>query len=100
MGPEATFELKLTRKVKNLKGICLKFKSVESGWPDRVIVMPKGKTYWVELKRPDGKGEISALQRYNGNRLWDMGHEMHFIETELELYSFLLILEEDQDDDL
>lgn len=40
------------------------------GWPDRVVLLPKGRLIWVELKRPGGKPTplqlktIGEMQRF------------------------------------
>lgn len=46
---EKAIEAYLVRKVKAIGGRALKYAG-ESGFPDRLILMPEGKAYWVELK--------------------------------------------------
>lgn len=61
---EREVEKFLIDEVKKLKGLCLKFQSPSnSGVPDRIIIMPDGKIYFIELKRPKG-GKLSSLQKY------------------------------------
>lgn len=50
---EITVEKYLTKKVKEAGGICVKL-GVYKGIPDRMLLLPKGKVYFVELKREDG----------------------------------------------
>ncbi|MDN8759846.1 VRR-NUC domain-containing protein, partial [Staphylococcus aureus] len=50
---ESKIESYLVREVKKLNGLCLKWVSPGiRGVPDRIIIMPKGKTYYVEMKQP------------------------------------------------
>ena len=70
---ESVIETHLRRLVKARGGLCYKFTSAEAGVPDRIVVF-RGKTYFVELKRPDG--ELSAIQRWQHDRLSDAGVEV------------------------
>ena len=48
---EKLLEKKLREEVKKLGGLALKFtSSTYTGMPDRIVLMPKGKVYFVELK--------------------------------------------------
>ena len=60
---ESTVEKRLCKKVKNeLHGWALKFISPGlSGVPDRIVLLPGGRIYFVELKAP-GR-EMRKLQR-------------------------------------
>lgn len=59
---EKKIEEKLRDEVKKLGGMALKFVSPShAGVFDRVVLLPGGKVWFVELKRP-GK-ELSALQK-------------------------------------
>ena len=62
---ERTIEAKLVRKVKELGGLCLKW--VSPGWvgcPDRILLLPDGRTVFVEVKRPGGKPTAIQLKRH------------------------------------
>lgn len=96
MGPESQFEQDLRKDIEALGGIYLKFKASEAGWMDRIILMPLGWTYWVELKRPDGKGQLSKLQKFQRDRLVAIGHDTCLIETEREKQRFLERIKKDQ----
>jgi hypothetical protein len=55
--------------------IVLKFNlQGNTGWPDRLIIGPDGKTVWVELKRPGE--EPTKLQRYRHSQLRERNHEV------------------------
>ena len=50
---EKKVEGKLVAMVRNAGGKCLKFESPgTAGVPDRIVMMPHGKLYFVELKAP------------------------------------------------
>ena len=60
---EKEIEKKLKDKVKEMGGLCLKWESPGyTGVPDRMILLPGGRIYFVELKAP-GKKE-RPRQRY------------------------------------
>lgn len=90
---EKEIEKKLIDKVRKHGGLCLKW--VCPGWagvPDRIILMPRGRIIFVELKRPKG-GVISSRQKWWRQKLiemgfhhwiiWDPAHLQQFEEWEL-----------------
>ena len=67
--PERQVEALLTYGVKKMGGVAYKFESKgNAGVPDRIVVMPGGKIYFVELKRSDGK--LTSLQSRQINVLY------------------------------
>ena len=73
---ERDIEAKLTAGVKTLGGMCLKFVSPNvSGVPDRMIILPTGSVWFVELKAP-GKRE-RPLQSYLHAKLRSMGVKVY-----------------------
>ena len=81
MGPESKFEKQFREEIEFLGGICIKFKALERGMPDRVVLMPGGFTYWCEVKRPDGLGVISPAQKYQKDRFAELGQQIWLIDT-------------------
>lgn len=78
---ERDIEKSLTRAIGRMGGICMKW--VCPGWngvPDRIVFMPGGRIYFVELKRPEG-GRISKLQTEWHKRLRDLGFNTFFIHS-------------------
>ena len=74
--------------VKKLGGIALKFTSPgNAGVPDRLIVMPENRIYFVELKRPGGK--TSPLQNRQISRLKDLGCRVLVVDSKESAERFL-----------
>lgn len=70
---EKEIEGKLVKMVKSHGGLCLKW--VCPGWlgvPDRIILLPGGRVWFAELKRPKG-GKLSAAQKWWAKKLIDLG---------------------------
>lgn len=70
---EKDIEAKLRKTVENRGGVCLKW--VCPGWsgvPDRILLLPGGRIYFVETKRPKG-GRLEALQKWWKKRLENLG---------------------------
>ena len=70
---EKEIESRLVRLVKRRGGLCLKW--VCPGWlgvPDRICLMPGGRVFFVETKRPRG-GKLSAMQKKWGEWLTRLG---------------------------
>ena len=59
---EKLVEAELIARVEAMGGKCIKVQAVgRRGFFDRVVVLPKGRVYFVELKRPKG-GRLSPHQ--------------------------------------
>lgn len=87
---EKDVELYLRRKVESLGGLCLKWVSPgNSGVPDRLILMPGGRIWFVELKRPDG-GTVGRLQAYWRDLLHAWGFNTRIISTKQQVDELLL----------
>lgn len=77
---EREIEEYLRLGVKRLGGIAFKFTSPgNAGVPDRLVVMPGNRIYFVELKRPGGK--TSQLQDRQIGRLRDLGCKVFVIDS-------------------
>ena len=50
-----------------------------SAWPDRLFVLPSGKTFWIEFKRPV-VGKLSPGQSSLITTLSDMGHIVYVVD--------------------
>ena len=71
MEREKQLEKYLRLRIEERGGVCLKFVSPgQDGVPDRVVVMPGGRVYFVELKTQAGK--LSRIQKYQLQRLCNL----------------------------
>jgi hypothetical protein len=69
---ESKIERRLCTGVKKLGGLCMKWTSPDKvGVPDRIVFMPKGIVYFVELKTE--RGVLSPTQRLCMDKLRGMG---------------------------
>lgn len=89
---EKDIERKLRREVERRGGRCLKW--VCPGWagvPDRIVLLPGGRIYFVETKRPKG-GKLSALQKKWGEWLIELGFFWCVIwdDTDLDRFRFCI----------
>lgn len=85
---EKDIEEYLRLGVKKLGGVAFKFTSPgNSGVPDRLIVMPGNRIYFVELKRPGGK--TSPLQNRQISRLKDLGCRVLVVDSKESAERFL-----------
>lgn len=77
---EKHIEQKLTKTVKNIGGLALKFVSPNfNGVPDRLILLPGGKIAFVELKAPGKK--MRALQIKRKGQLEALGFKVYCIDS-------------------
>lgn len=89
---EKDIEKKLRDMVKKLGGHCLKWTCPGlAGVPDRIVLMPGGRIYFVEVKRPKG-GKLSALQIHMHKWLRALGFRVCVIWTPEDVATFELIL--------
>ena len=69
---EKEVEKYLVKKVKEIGGKAFKFVSPgNAGVPDRMVCLPGGRIFFVELKAPGGK--TTALQDLQIKKLYDLG---------------------------
>ena len=62
---EKEIEKKLTQAVKNMGGICPKFVSPGfDGMPDRIVLLPKGRMAFVEVKAPGERPRPLQMARH------------------------------------
>ena len=77
---EKTIEAKLVKAVKLMGGLALKFISPGlDGVPDRLVLLPKGKIAFIELKAP-GK-ELRPLQVRRKRQLETLGFSVYCIDS-------------------
>lgn len=77
---EAALENVLVGEVSSRGGLCLKWVSPGiRGVPDRIVLMPGGRTIYVELKSRGGR--LSPPQRRMHTKLRDMGFRVEVLWT-------------------
>ena len=85
LADEQTVERHLLRRVKMLRGLCLKLPAlVYPGIPDRMILLPGGRVIFMELKRPVG-GRFEKLQPWWLRTLARLGFPVHVCRTKQEV---------------
>lgn len=88
---ESTLEGRLEREVKRLGGLALKFFIFSfTGFPDRIVLMPGARVYFVELKAP-GKTP-SKRQAYVHKFLNKLGFTVYVIADRDRLDNFLILI--------
>lgn len=77
---EAEIEKYLTDRVRSAGGRAYKFVSPgNAGVPDRLVIMPGGKIYFVEMKNEAGR--MSKLQRYQFKKFKDLGCNVRVVDS-------------------
>ena len=85
---EARIEKRLKCETEKIGGKAYKFVSPGmSGAPDRVVLLPGGRMYFVELKAP-GKTP-GPLQLYRSKELKKLGFEIRCIDTIQKVKEFI-----------
>lgn len=69
---ESAVEGVLYDAVRNLNGKCLRLAPTQKGIPDRIVLLPGGRHYIVELKQ-EGK-QPTKLQLWRHEELANIGH--------------------------
>lgn len=77
---EAVVEKHLVKRVKELKGIPFKFVSPGiTGVPDRLVLLPGGRIYFIELKAPGHK--MRKRQEYIAKLIRNLGFTVLCLDT-------------------
>lgn len=89
---EREVERALIRAVRKAGGMCLKF--VSPGWagaPDRLCLLPGGRMFFAEVKRPGGKPR--PLQQKRHDELRKLGYEVKVTDSKEECDGFTRLSE-------
>jgi hypothetical protein len=85
---ESTLEKRLTRAVKDSNGLCIKLPAfLYRGIPDRLILLPGARIYFVELKAV--RGRVSPHQARFIKFLRTLGFPSDIIQGEDHLKEFI-----------
>ena len=77
---EKEIEKYLVRKVKLSGGMSYKFVSPgNAGVPDRIVLLPNGAMFFIELKSP--KGKVRPIQRNQIDRILAMGQMVYVADS-------------------
>ncbi|MGM9688182.1 MAG: VRR-NUC domain-containing protein [Alloprevotella sp.] len=77
---EKVLERYLATRVKAQGGLCLKYSNAGMvGYPDRVCLMPGGRTVWVELKSKGKKP--TTLQGIRFGQMRRIGHRVYVCDS-------------------
>ena len=89
---EKTLEARLVREIEARGGMALKYTSqFHRGIPDRIVLLPGGRTIFVELKSTGQKP--TKLQMHAIRKLVKMGHSVYIIDRTGLLNSFLQVVD-------
>lgn len=75
---EKVIEQQLVIETKKMKGLCEKWTSGTSGWPDRIVILPGCRIGFVEVKTP-GK-EPRPLQVKRHKQLQTLGFKVYVLD--------------------
>ncbi|MDY7044055.1 VRR-NUC domain-containing protein [Virgibacillus sp. M23] len=88
---ESDLEKRLKDKIEQLGGLCFKWVSPgRRGVPDRICILPRGRTIFVEMKAPNGK--LSPLQEKRIQELEKRKHEVYVLESKQKVDAFIKML--------
>lgn len=91
---ESAVETALQQRVAAAGGVCEKLTSLSGrGFPDRMVILPGGKIFLVELKRPRG-GRLSPHQRQRIKQLLTLGVVVQVLCTAEEVDAFMSLAAE------
>ena len=86
---EKYLEQKLVKKVRELGGKAYKFVSPSnSGVPDRLVLLPKGRCCFVEVKKPK-QGKLSKLQIYQKQIIERLGFKVFVLDDPCQIEEIL-----------
>lgn len=92
---EKEIEQMLIAVVKRHGGLCLKWVCPGfAGVPDRICLLPNGRAYFIELKRPQGS-KTAPRQKWWGDKLKSMNFYHRVIKNAHDIQSFEARIEKD-----
>ena len=85
---EKDIERKLVKETKACGGMCLKFNSPSmTGVPDRIVLLPKGKIGFLEVKGPGKRPRPIQIKRISD--LKDLGFKVFVLDDENDIAKIL-----------
>ena len=87
---EREIEAYLVKSVKNKNGLCMKWASPgNAGVPDRIVIVPRGDVYFVELKAEGKRENLSPLQKNFMQKLKNLNCDVRVIASFQEVDKFI-----------
>lgn len=93
---EASVEAILFAEVRDMGGVALKIMPTIAGMPDRVVLLPGGLHFFVELKRSDT--DATKLQRHRHEELAAIGHPVAVLHGAEEVRAWTAVMKGELDD--
>lgn len=85
---ESALERRLVREVERIGGLAPKWVSPGNrGVPDRLVILPGGRTIYVEMKKPGE--QLKPLQKRWKRKLQELGQEHYKIDNETDVDRFI-----------
>ena len=85
---ESAIEARLVREVKKRGGLCYKFTSPGNpGVPDRIIILPDGRTVYAELKTEIGR--LAKVQQWQIEEMRRRGADVRVLKGLDQVLAFL-----------
>ena len=84
---ESALETFLHKRIRLVGGTTFKLMSTVRGMPDRLVVLPGGKMYLIEMKTPTG--EVSPIQRERHQKLADLGVHVYVLNNREAVLSWI-----------
>ena len=80
---ESSIERRLGTLVRKAGGLSIKILPVMAGVPDRLILLPEGRFFLVELKAP--KGRLRPIQKVRHDQIRALGIEVYVLASTAEV---------------
>lgn len=84
---ESSLELFFRKRIRLLGGMAIKLVPTEAGLPDRLVIMPGGRVYLVELKTE--YGTVSPIQQVYHRRLNQVGMPVYVLYGQEDILDWL-----------
>lgn len=85
---ESKIEARLVKMVRDRGGLCYKFVSPGNpGVPDRLVITPDGRTFYVELKNEVGR--LSNIQKWQHEELRKRGVDVRTLNSMEQVAAFV-----------
>lgn len=90
---ESALETFFRTEIRKLGGMAIKLVPTSKGIPDRLVVLPGKRHYFVELKAEQGR--TSAAQQLWHDRLGDIGHPVVTLYGRAEIKDWIALITEE-----